>query len=127
RLSSDLPGTDQVDYADVLAETRALVESVLDLGDDIGAALLRAFKRGLLDVPFCLHNDNRGLTQGRIDQDGRLRWAQVGKLPLPATAQAGQAGGVSSAGLLRMLRHTAEQHDRLAVAGGPPALTRDAR
>lgn len=97
-----------VDHSEVLAEARALVEAVLGLSDDIGKALLYAFALGLLDVPFCLHADNRGLTQGTIDGRGRLAWASVGKLPLPARPA---AAPVTSDQLLGLLRHTADRHD----------------
>src|SRR5690349_23687750 len=41
-----------------------------------------AFHRGVLDVPYCLHPDNRGATRGVITSDGRLRWAEVGAMPI---------------------------------------------
>lgn len=107
--------TTAVDCAEVLAEVRALVDAVLGLSDDLGRALLAAFGQGLLDVPFCLHRDNRGLTQGAIGADGRLCWARTGRLPLPAAARVKAHASVTSSGLLRMLRHTADEHDRLAL------------
>ena len=48
---------------------------MLSLDDDIGRALVVAFARGHLDVPFCLHPDNAGRTRGYLDTDGRLRVA----------------------------------------------------
>ena len=89
RLHSTLPTMEQVDHSEVLAEASALIEAVLDLSDDVGYALKTAFAAGLLDVPFCLHQDNRGLAQGAIDAAGRLVWANVGKLPLPAFSRSG--------------------------------------
>ena len=110
-----LPGREQVDCSGVLSEARRLVYAVLELSGDIGQALLRAFARGILDVPYCLHDDNLGLSRGAIGGDGRLRWAEVGKMPLPAPAQGAQRR-VTSSDLLRMLRSTAELHDRAGLA-----------
>ncbi len=67
---------------EVLAEASALIVAVLDLDPDIGEALHRAFERGILDVPFCLHADNAGLSGAAIDRQGVLRWTQLGNLPI---------------------------------------------
>jgi glutamate mutase epsilon subunit len=103
------------DTYEVLAEARALVTAVLSLSDDVGTALLRAFRRGMLDVPYCLHPDNRGATRSVIADDGRLRWADMGAMPLPAAAGR-RAAAVSPQRLERMLRRTAQEHDREAAA-----------
>ncbi|PKW16748.1 methylaspartate mutase [Saccharopolyspora spinosa] len=115
RRRSALPRYDEVDHSEVLAEATAMVEAVLELSEDIGTGLLNAFQQGLLDVPFCLHEDNRGLTQGWIDDGGRLVWVKQGRLPLPATARRAVAERVSSSGLLRMLAYTSTRFDQLAM------------
>jgi methylaspartate mutase epsilon subunit len=117
-----LPDRHQVDHSVVLDEARRLVHAVLELSDDVGQGLVAAFASGLLDVPYCLHADNAGLARGGVDVDGRLYWARTGNLPLPARA-AGPARPVTSGNLLRMLNHTADRHDRQALAAPsePPA------
>ncbi|MFC3737871.1 methylaspartate mutase [Paractinoplanes deccanensis] len=105
-----LPRIGQVDYAQVLDEARALIEAVLGLADDVGRGLLRAFAGGLLDVPFCLHRDNRGLTRGTIDAGGRLVWAKTGRLPLPASARP-RIHRMTSTDLLSLLSHVADRQD----------------
>ncbi|GAA1970552.1 FAD/NAD(P)-binding protein [Amycolatopsis minnesotensis] len=120
---SDLPRADQVDYGTVLGEARALIEAVLERGDDIGEGLVRSFADGTLDVPYCIHEDNHGQAQGGIGEDGRLYWARTGKMPLPAASRA--SGRISSGQLLRMLRFTAESYDvgpgyTVAVVGSGP-------
>ena len=113
--SCGLPGRDQVDHSEVLDEARRLVGAVLELSPDVGQAFLRAFAAGILDVPYCLHDDNLGLTRGTIGPDGRLGWAATGKMPLPALVRASRHP-VTSSGLLQMLRSTADRYDRLGLA-----------
>ena len=114
RRDTDLPDRHAVDFSQVLDEARTLVQAVLALSPDVGRALVQAFASGTLDVPYCLHADNAGQSRGAIDADGRLYWAHAGRMPVripagrPATA-------VTSGGLLRMLNHTAERHDRAAL------------
>src|SRR5690242_11635180 len=114
RRDSDLPDRDAVDYSEVLDEARNLVHAVLGLSSDVGHALVRAFASGTLDVPYCLHADNAGLTRGAIDAEGRLYWAQAGRMPVRIPA-GHRPTAVSSTGLLRMLNHTADRHDRAAL------------
>ncbi|HEV7625280.1 MAG TPA: FAD/NAD(P)-binding protein, partial [Streptomyces sp.] len=109
----ELPWARQVDYEAVYAEALVLIETVLGLDADIGAGLRKAFVAGLLDVPFCLHRDNAGATQGAIGDDGRLVWAKTGGMPLSSFGP--KAKAVTSARLLGMLHYTAETHDRTAA------------
>ncbi|WP_405761304.1 FAD/NAD(P)-binding protein [Streptomyces sp. NBC_01420] len=124
RHTSALPWHGQADPDDILREARALIAPVLEAGD-IGAGLLYAFREGLLDVPYCLHVDNKGLTQGAIGPEGRLQWARTGNLPLPGRAGRGR---LVSHELLRMLNHTADRYDRQALLPGHEerAVTSDA-
>ncbi|MER5915141.1 FAD/NAD(P)-binding protein [Streptomyces sp. NPDC001982] len=122
RAESRIPWAHEVDPGEVLAEAGALVEATLELHEDVGTALTRAFAAGILDVPFCLHDDNRGLTQAAVDGEGRLRWTRTGRLPLPRRVGAPRAaapGPVTAGRLLQMLRYTADRHDLLALEGAP--------
>jgi methylaspartate mutase epsilon subunit len=115
----------------VLDEAWALIEAVLDLDDDIGAALLAGVRRGYLDVPFCLHPDNPGRTRSRIGEDGRLEWSDTGALPLGRAARVSHAPRVGSSDLLTALSFMRDRYDRndgrgleRPALGGPgaPAL-----
>jgi methylaspartate mutase epsilon subunit len=66
----------------IFSQSKALIESVLNLSPDIGTGLYIAFQKGYLDVPFCLHPDNRRLATCTIDQKGYLQWISLGKLPI---------------------------------------------
>ncbi|QXI15525.1 methylaspartate mutase [Pseudomonas hamedanensis] len=100
-------------YEQTLFEARRLVETVLDLHADIGLALIQAFARGLLDIPYCLHPDNPGRATTRIDDRGALRWGNTGGLPLPRGSGGSLNGpGVSSSELFQMLHYTVNRYDQ---------------
>jgi methylaspartate mutase epsilon subunit len=107
---------------EIYAEARALVEAVLDLDVSVGPALLRAFERGVLDVPFCLHPDNAGTTRSYLDGDGRLRWAVVGSLPIDRPATAGTTGRMTAGGLLTSLTYVQRKFDHLLLDRHGPAV-----
>jgi methylaspartate mutase epsilon subunit len=93
------------------AEAKYLVEAVLNLHDDIGRAMVTAFERGYLDVPFCLHPDNPGRSAGYIDSDGSLRWLATGSLPISASGRAGSATRMTADDLLTSLSYMARTFD----------------
>ncbi|WP_251054078.1 FAD/NAD(P)-binding protein [Streptomyces sp. ISL-66] len=115
RSESQVPWGHEVDPGEVLAEARAMIEATLSLSGDVGEALVRAFSAGILDVPFCLHEDNQGLTQAAIDGEGRLYWTRTGRLPLPAPSRTTPRNAVTADRLLQMLRYTADRHDLLGL------------
>ncbi|MEU6929774.1 FAD/NAD(P)-binding protein [Streptomyces sp. NPDC046374] len=111
-------GAGGADAEEILAEARALVGAVLALSDDLGVALLKAFDRGLLDVPFCLHPDNRGEARSAVAADGRLQWTDLGALPLLTTSR--RTTPMTSRQLSGMLGRVAREHDLAAETDPPP-------
>jgi methylaspartate mutase epsilon subunit len=101
------PGTDSQTYQ----EAAALVTAVLNLDPDIGTALLLAFRNGYLDIPYCLHPDNRGMTRSYIDSDGRLRWENTGALPIAHLVEAGRSRPFTSRDLLADLSYVRRKFD----------------
>lgn len=95
-------------------EARTLVETVLDLGPDVGRALTEAFERGLLDVPFCLHPANRGQARSFIDGDGRLRWLSAGNMPIGHGLTGLPRHDLTADNLLAMLHHVEQNYDAVA-------------
>ena len=93
------------------AQAVALIEGVLELGTDLGTALVRAFAGGLLDVPFCLHADNAGRARSYVDDDGWLRWSSVGSMPIEPDGTNDGRGPVRSADLLAALAYTRHHYD----------------
>ncbi|MFI0814371.1 hypothetical protein ACH4TX_08450 [Streptomyces sp. NPDC021098] len=117
------PGTDTQTYR----EAAALTEAVLNLHPDVGEALLRAFRAGYLDIPHCLHPDNRDRTRSRVGDDGRLLWDRTGALPIGRITGSQRSRPVTSTGLLEDLSYmrrrfaeaAVEHHAPLPVRGTP--------
>ncbi|GHJ15500.1 methylaspartate mutase [Micromonospora sp. AKA38] len=95
----------------IRTEAETIIDSVLDLRDDIGGALVEAFDRGRLDVPYCLHPDNPGRATSRLDQHGRLQWLETGGLAISGDPQASHAKRISSAHLLESLSYVRRRYD----------------
>jgi methylaspartate mutase epsilon subunit len=98
---------------EVLTEAAGLLEAILGLSHDVGAAILEGFRRGLLDVPFCLHPDNAGSTRAVIDPSGALRWGRVGHMPVFRTSPArlGDEPELTSDRFLAQLSYLADRYD----------------
>ncbi|WP_369359715.1 methylaspartate mutase [Streptomyces sp. cg2] len=101
---------DDVADSEVYDEARALVHTVLGLHEDPGEALLIAFGRGLLDIPFCLHPDNAGHTRSFVDDAGRLQWSRTGSLPIRPPASPSRRR-LTSQDLLAALSHVQRAYD----------------
>lgn len=89
-------------------EAGQIVDAVRSLHPDLGRAILLAFQRGILDVPYCLHPDTLGKTCSRIDTAGRLEWTQIGSMPIngPCDSEA-----ISAVEFNQMLRYVADRFD----------------
>ncbi|WP_405777747.1 methylaspartate mutase [Streptomyces sp. NBC_01538] len=110
-----LTAGDSDEDSQIHAEARTLVEAVLNLDEDIGKALLIAFRRGYLDIPYCVHPDNKGRTRSYIDHHGRLAWGSVGLLPLKKISGIGHSRSVSSSELLGSLSFVRRKFDDEAL------------
>ena len=106
----------QVTDTGICEQAKALVENVLSLDDDIGRALVTAFCRGHLDVPFCLHPDNHGRVRGYLDSDGRLLWERIGSLPIAGLVDLPSTEQTTSASLLAALRYMERKFDGRVAA-----------
>lgn len=96
-------------------EAESMICAVLSLDRDIGRALVRAFGEGWLDIPYCMHADNRGTTSTRIDGQGALRWKCEGRLPFARTPTQ-TVGRPSSAELLENLNYIREKYDAVSAS-----------
>ncbi|MFJ6194934.1 methylaspartate mutase [Micromonospora sp. NPDC092111] len=122
--AAERPATAGVPDTGIYAEARTLIEAVLELSPDVGVAVRRAFERGYLDIPYCLHPDNAGQARGYIDAEGRLAWARAGRMPVRLDRAAGRSPEMTSDGLLTALSYVAARYDSMALSevGAQPAV-----
>ncbi|MEU0180237.1 methylaspartate mutase [Streptomyces sp. NPDC006207] len=106
-------------------EARTLVDAALGLGDTVGDALVAAFARGVLDVPYCLHPDNADRARAAVDPYGVLRWTEAGAMPVTAGRTDGPAAPVppvTARGLGEMLSFNERHYDREDLTGASRPL-----
>lgn len=101
-------------YEEIRYEVVALLDAVLNLDARLTRALSGAFRRGILDVPYCLHPDNRNLARSAIDDEGRLVWAHTGNLPIRVAAHPRSGDSSPAEALLAQLSHVARRCDHMA-------------
>jgi methylaspartate mutase epsilon subunit len=118
-----------VHAAELEEEAATLIDSVLNLGTDLKRSLRLAFARGLLDVPYCLHPDNRGATRTQIDDHGIIHWLDTGRLALRSRPQLTVFGPrLSSDGLLDSLSyHRRALDEQPALVDAPPHVNLNAQ
>jgi methylaspartate mutase epsilon subunit len=114
-----VPGPPGDDAEEIYSEAHRLVAAVLDTGPDVGRALVTAVRRGRLDVPYCLHPDNVGRSRSYLDGDGRLRWADVGAMPLERPAGRNGGSGLTAAGLVSSLSYVQRRFDAEVIEAAP--------
>lgn len=100
---------DEYEYEIIYNEAKSIVETVINLNKNLDAALVAAFKIGILDVPYCLHHQNLRKTYTYIDHKGYLKWANTGNLPFGKLFC--RQTPVTSSELLRMLNYTRNKYD----------------
>lgn len=100
-------------YEEIMTEVNQLLGSILNIDSNIGTGFARAFKIGLLDIPYCLHNDNSGKSRSYIDSNGALKWARVGNMPINNPVNCLQTGEqkVTSKKLINMLSYKSSLYD----------------
>lgn len=96
---------------EIYDEASQLINAVLNLHHDIGVALSMAFESGYLDVPYCLHKDNKGLSRSYIDAAGRLQWHSVGRMPIIAKPSDSYRGRLDPFDFLQMLSTVEHRFD----------------
>lgn len=93
----------------IFTQSQKIIESVLDLGENIGNCLSMAFEKGLLDVSFCLHPDNAKKTSTYIDDKGYIRWSNTGNLNLDSIKKEKK---VCSSRLMKDLSYNRNRFDK---------------
>ncbi|MDX6258663.1 MAG: methylaspartate mutase epsilon subunit, partial [Kribbellaceae bacterium] len=104
-----------VDDTGIHAEASALIEAVVNLDADLGTALELAFRRGYLDVPYCLHPDNAGKARSYLDDTGRLQWSSVGSMPIRESVGRSGTTKLTAMGLLATLSYVERKFDSASL------------
>jgi methylaspartate mutase epsilon subunit len=112
----DGDGLEVAEDNQVFREAYALVDAVLNCHEDLGRAIVIAFKRGLLDVPFCLHPDNAGQARSYLDPTGRLGWSALGSLPLSHVVEGAPAAAITSTTLRSALSYVQRSYDAIEAS-----------
>ncbi|MBE1582249.1 methylaspartate mutase epsilon subunit [Nonomuraea angiospora] len=107
-------GLSEVLEKEILSEAEAMLEAVLGLAPTVPSAILRAFKSGILDIPFCLHPDNANHARTEISHDGLLTWAYAGRMPVTSTQAHGRRIGATE--LQEMLGFIRRRYDEDPIA-----------
>ncbi|MFE0208115.1 methylaspartate mutase [Streptomyces sp. NPDC058985] len=110
------PGEESIQQTGIYEEARQLITSTLRFGGDVGSALVEAFARGHLDVPFCLHQDNANRSRAAIDPAGTLRWCHPGAMPVTGSDGYGRAP-MTARSLIDMLGYNERRFDREELVG----------
>lgn len=92
-------------------EAERIILSVLNLASRLDVSILKAFRRGLLDVPFCIHPDNRNECSTFIDQRGFLRWARTGGMDVSTRFDNVSPSFGASSQLLAGLKYMRRKYD----------------
>lgn len=100
-------------YEEIKEEAYQLIESILCLDSSIARSLILSFRRGLLDVPYCLHSDNHGKARSAIDDRGHISWTTTGNLQLGKNTRR-MAHKKSSVSFLEQLSYVARRYDSQA-------------
>ncbi len=101
-------------FADIIVrEACSIIEATRALHHNIDHALELAVTNGFIDIPGCLHPQNRGLTTIRYDRSGALLWADTGRLPFPTDLAARSHMRPNSLLASRLATEVATRYDRL--------------
>lgn len=93
-------------------EAKRIIEAVLNLDSNINSCFSAAFEKGVIDIPFCLHPENKNNARSYIDDDDYLKWLDHAEMPLSINGHE-KAGKLSSKLLLKMLSRMREKYDGL--------------
>jgi methylaspartate mutase epsilon subunit len=103
---------DQEEFEIIYTEANGLIEHVLNLDQNLDLAIIKAFHTGILDVPYCLHKENKNKTRCYINDKNYLKWANHGLLPIKNYNNLGTKEiQVSSSSLFKMLGHIRTKYD----------------
>ena len=81
-----IEGTDKMKQEEMMLRktTKAILDSTLEIGNgDAAIGTVRAFKAGIIDMPFSPSNYNKNLLLSHKDLGGAIRISNPGNVPVP--------------------------------------------
>jgi methylaspartate mutase epsilon subunit len=105
---------DQEEYHRIKDQVQCIIEAVLSLDQNIGQAIIKALHQGIIDVPYCLHPQNKNIARCGVDARGYLQWITHGMIPLhPKTISPyfGRGFKLTPDGFMKMLSHMQRKFD----------------
>lgn len=112
RMQHHTPSVNAINQSkQIYKEAKKIIEAVLNLHSDIGAAMLLGFRKGILDIPFCLHPDNQNKARPFLDRKGVIGWSSTGNVPIERSRNRKIFEKVDSSGFLNMLSFNQLKYD----------------
>ncbi|MGF1528087.1 MAG: methylaspartate mutase [Candidatus Competibacterales bacterium] len=95
------------------SEAEQLIEGTLALHADVGQALVAAFAKGLLDVPYCTHPDNANWARTTVDlASGAVLWTDTGTMPVePRSEHLVTTAAMTAEKFHRVLQYNQARYD----------------
>jgi methylaspartate mutase epsilon subunit len=110
KIWDSMPGPFENAASDVIyEEAKAIILNTLNIDANIDKALSKAFSLGIMDVPYCLHKDNKGDTKSYIDNNGYIKWANSGSM---LTSKIESNKKINPYDFLKMLSYTKHKFDK---------------
>jgi len=122
QASSGMGNTSEDEFSDqeletlIFEEASILINLLLNEDSKIEAALLKVFRKGYWDIPYCLHPDNKRKTTAIITDDGMISWAAVGAIPFTKNMLKHHdiSQKLTSTNLYKMLSYNIKKYDSLS-------------
>lgn len=96
----------------IYREASRLIDATADLDSSIAPALIKGFQRGYLDLPFCIHADNRNRARGYLDPcSGTIEWETTGNLPISLKMPRRPTTKLTSSSFLTSLNFNRTRYD----------------
>lgn len=108
---------DAEEYERIKLQAHSIIHAVLSLDGCVGAAIGKALHKGLIDIPYCLHPQNKNQARCGIDARGYLQWISVGSIPLDSKTISpyfGRGFKLSPDGFIKMLSFMQRKFDGAA-------------
>lgn len=105
---------DQEEYYRIKDQVQCIIGTVLNLDQKVGQAIIKALHQGIIDVPYCLHPQNKNIARCGVDARGYLQWITHGMIPLRSETISpyfGRGFKLTPDGFMKMLSHMQRKFD----------------